>query len=280
VKYFRPYLYGRKFQIVTDHRPLTWLMSLKEGNSKLIRWRLKLQEYDYEIVYKKGKLNSNADALSRAIINDPHNNPIEINMKDVGPDNAGSIIHSAEENLNDGIPISERPINNFNLQIILEISTEPSTTLLKPFRTKQRKIIKRPSFTTEEVTDILKTHLAPNKLTAIYTHDDIFALVRSSYSQYFSNSRIFRIVRCTNILTDVTESDEQERIINKYHKESNHRGIDESHLHLKRQYYFPFMKNKITQTINNCEKCKTLKYDRNPPKLFFQKPKLQQKLWT
>lgn len=65
VKYFRPYLYGKKFKIKTDHRPLTWLMSLKDPNSKLMRWRIKLDEYDYEIEYKKGTLNSNADALSR-----------------------------------------------------------------------------------------------------------------------------------------------------------------------------------------------------------------------
>lgn len=67
-KYFRPYLYGRKFIIYTDHRPLTWIMSLKDPNSKLTRWRLKLEEYDYSIVYKKGKYNTNADALSRVVI--------------------------------------------------------------------------------------------------------------------------------------------------------------------------------------------------------------------
>lgn len=68
-KYFRPYLYGRKFKIITDHKPLQWLFSLKEPNSKLVRWRLRLEEYDYDIIYKKGKLNANADALSRIEIN-------------------------------------------------------------------------------------------------------------------------------------------------------------------------------------------------------------------
>lgn len=68
-KYFRPYLYGRKFKIYSDHRPLQWLFSLKEPNSKLLRWRLKLEEFDYEIIYKKGKQNTNADALSRIDLN-------------------------------------------------------------------------------------------------------------------------------------------------------------------------------------------------------------------
>lgn len=64
-KYFRPYLFGNKFKIISDHKPLQWLFAIKEPNSKLVRWRLKLAEYDYEIIYKKGKHNTNADALSR-----------------------------------------------------------------------------------------------------------------------------------------------------------------------------------------------------------------------
>lgn len=65
VKHFRPFLFGRRFQIVTDHKPLIWLFSLKDPSSKMTRWRLKLEEYDYEVIYKKGSLNSNANALSR-----------------------------------------------------------------------------------------------------------------------------------------------------------------------------------------------------------------------
>jgi hypothetical protein len=65
VKHFRPYLYGRKFKIATDHKPLTWILNVKDPGSRLIRWRIKLEEYDYEIIYKQGALNTNADALSR-----------------------------------------------------------------------------------------------------------------------------------------------------------------------------------------------------------------------
>ncbi|KAL6268170.1 hypothetical protein P5V15_001267 [Pogonomyrmex californicus] len=33
--------------------------------SRLIKWRLKLEEYDYEVVHKASRGNINADALSR-----------------------------------------------------------------------------------------------------------------------------------------------------------------------------------------------------------------------
>ncbi|KAL4154131.1 hypothetical protein QTP88_001964 [Uroleucon formosanum] len=65
VKHFRPYLLGREFKIFTDHQPLTWLFNVKDPGSRLMRWRLKLAEYNYEVVNKPGIINTNADALSR-----------------------------------------------------------------------------------------------------------------------------------------------------------------------------------------------------------------------
>jgi hypothetical protein len=65
VKHFRPYLIGRKFQVLTDHKGLTWIFKVKDPSSRLLRWRMLLEEYEYEIVYKPGKQNVNADSLSR-----------------------------------------------------------------------------------------------------------------------------------------------------------------------------------------------------------------------
>jgi hypothetical protein len=64
-KQFRPYLIGRRFQVLTDHKGLTWIFRVKDPSSRLIRWRLLLEEYDFEVVYKPGKQNVNADSLSR-----------------------------------------------------------------------------------------------------------------------------------------------------------------------------------------------------------------------
>ena len=70
---FRPYLYGSKFIIYTDHQSLQWLMKATYP-ARLVRWALRLAEYDFEIKYKKGEENTNADALSRL--------PSDANMND------------------------------------------------------------------------------------------------------------------------------------------------------------------------------------------------------
>jgi hypothetical protein len=54
----------RKFTVVTSYKPLTWIISIENPGSRLIRWKIKLKEYDYEIVFRKGRLNTNADVLS------------------------------------------------------------------------------------------------------------------------------------------------------------------------------------------------------------------------
>lgn len=78
VENFRPYLYGHKFTLVTDHRPLVWLHNVKNPGSRLVRWSLRLKEYDYTIMYKPGRINANADALSR----NPVDNEKESEVKD------------------------------------------------------------------------------------------------------------------------------------------------------------------------------------------------------
>ena len=66
LKALRNYLYGRtKIKIYTDHQPLTYSLSSWNGNSKVKRWKAYLEEYNYELIYKPGKSNVVADALSR-----------------------------------------------------------------------------------------------------------------------------------------------------------------------------------------------------------------------
>lgn len=70
IKYFRPYIYGTRFKVRSDHRPLIYLFSLKDPASRLTRIRIELEEHDFEIEYIRGETNVVADALSRVTIND------------------------------------------------------------------------------------------------------------------------------------------------------------------------------------------------------------------
>ena len=70
LKYFYPYLYGRHFTSVTDHRPLKWLKTMDAPNNLFARWISEIQGYDFDVIHRPGKLHGNADALSRCPVQD------------------------------------------------------------------------------------------------------------------------------------------------------------------------------------------------------------------
>jgi len=65
VKHFRPYLYGRKFRLRTDHASLIWLWKRAEPSSQVARWLEILAELSYRIEHRPGKTHGNADGLGR-----------------------------------------------------------------------------------------------------------------------------------------------------------------------------------------------------------------------
>ena len=65
IKKFQPYLFGRKFTVITDHSSLRWLMNVEDATGRrLARWSLLLQQYSFEIVHRTDKEHSNANSLS------------------------------------------------------------------------------------------------------------------------------------------------------------------------------------------------------------------------
>ncbi|KZV39307.1 peroxidase 64 [Dorcoceras hygrometricum] len=65
IQHWRPYLLGRKFLVMTDHRSLTSLMKQRVTTPDQQHWMRKLLGFEFEIRHKAGVNNGAADALSR-----------------------------------------------------------------------------------------------------------------------------------------------------------------------------------------------------------------------
>lgn len=62
---FHDHLYGRKFSVLTDNNPLKYVMSTAKLDAIGQRWVSQLSTFDFDVQYRRGRDNSNADALSR-----------------------------------------------------------------------------------------------------------------------------------------------------------------------------------------------------------------------
>lgn len=301
VKHFRPYIYGRPFLIETDHKPLVWLFSLKDPNSRLVKWRLRLEEYDYKVQYKKGKDNVVADALSRIEINtqEKFNNNDNLDLisilpnvnNDVSLEDIDEILNNPDKNndrLSDDntqhtsisnpvftIPISDKIVNLFNNRIIFKLGDEYKINCKKPFHKQTYEVTIRRGSELENLTNFLEQTINPTTLYGVYFFDKEVEPKFIKICQHLFDNNV-KIIKSNILAKDLENSEDQYNAIKEYH-DQNHNGINETYSNLKLKYYWPDMKIKINKIINECENCLLSKYERNPYKPQFSGPMLAKK---
>ena len=99
VEHFRYYLLGRKFTARTDHRALAYLWESKNPVSRILRWSLKVQDYQFTPEYIKGDTNA-ADVLSRPV--ELQVNKITIKDEEINDTDKRMILHSYHHVLGHG----------------------------------------------------------------------------------------------------------------------------------------------------------------------------------
>jgi len=67
IRAFNAYVYGRTFEVFTDHRPLTFIFKRPTKSAKMSRWSHEIASYDCKIIYKPGAAHHVPDLLSRAV---------------------------------------------------------------------------------------------------------------------------------------------------------------------------------------------------------------------
>ena len=105
VTHFRPYVWGRRFTLVTDCSALIWLFKSQNLSSKLHRYALRLTEHDMDLQWRPGAHHQLPDALSRLR---PSQEPGD-DINDAFPDDASSrqTYRGPEGPVLDGIPLTE-----------------------------------------------------------------------------------------------------------------------------------------------------------------------------
>lgn len=250
LKTLRHYLYGAKaLNIFTDHQPLTYAVSDRNPNAKIKRWKAFIDEHNASLYYKPGKENQVADALSRQLIHVLEND----NLSDM------ATVHS-EESFTYTVESTDKPVNCFRNQIILEESEYPTTRNFILFGNKTRHIVqfRDKSELLGKIVDAVNTEV----VNAIHCNLPVLAHIQNDLIKIFPSTK-FRF--CSKFVPDIFNQGDQREIVVTEHNRA-HRAAQENVRQILSDYYFPKMVKMANEVVVNCKTCSKAKYNRHPGK--------------
>lgn len=269
VKYFRPYLYGIKFSVHTDHQPLKWLASLKEPNSRLSRWKISLSEYEFDIEYIKGKENNVADFLSRIELETKENIYIDIKSLFEISEEIETVHSQQEDDATTNFHISDTIVNKYRTQIrILKSKIVEQETLYGKYKIIY--VSENDLQNDHYLNDLFRRTLRKGKV-GVYSElaDNLYYIIQEKLTSLFGNDKNLNFTKCTKLAFDLPNEEEIYKLIGHIHDASNHRGILENFEEVKNSYFYPNLIKYINRFINSCQICNENKYDRHPYRKFF-----------
>lgn len=167
---------------------------MTSANPKIIRWKLDLSEFDFETIYKPGRENVVADALSRLKPTDINaNNQDDVEDEHDKDESDENTVHSADTSDDHYIWTTEKPINCFKNQIVFKVSAVDIEAHEEVFPKYHRFTISKPEYTERDILKIFKEKLKPNGVNCIYCPVPLTQLIQETYRKHLSHNGIFKL---------------------------------------------------------------------------------------
>ncbi len=254
---FQEYLYGNRFTIYTDNNPLTYVLTTAKLDAAGHHWLAALSAYDFEIMYRPGKSNQDADILSRMPKRERMTDSGSDSMSP-GPDTIGgeyqTITRDAFNAISQaavGSSFIESLSLSANIVDDLELDLDATTINYRDWRAAQRD---------DPVIGPLIPFIGRGERPRVHQHaadPETVQLLREFDRLHMKRGVVYR----------VTEVNEQERLqlllpqsyrelaLKGVHDDAGHLGRDKSSSLLRDRYYWPGMFKDLEARIRECSRC-------------------------
>jgi len=244
---FSDYLMGTHFIVYTDNNPLTHVLTTAKLDATGHRWVAALGEYDFDIIYRPGSSNADADGLSRYMLVDDDiqgTNAKEMAIMDSSSIKAiCKIIHCNP--LVDVLPASE--IN------IVDVTDTPDQPMAQIEMTELRRAQRNdPLIETWRIATIDKR--LPRK--------ELHSKENLTMKKNFKNFKMIRGLLYREIETEgqktkqlVLPNQYRQEALQGLHNDIGHPGRDRTLSLLRERFFWPGMTNDVEQWIKSCNRC-------------------------
>ena len=230
---FHDYLYGHSFKVLTDNNPLTYILTSAKLDATGHRWLAALASYDFEILYRPGKTNADADSLSR--------------LASINRESVKAICGRIQIPLVETIAMSPESVNIGEIDMHIDISTDINWSEVQALDTQLQPWIKYVKLNQKPK----KGHIPPSPLQKQFEHLRVIDGVL--YREITLDGQLQKQLALPTSHIRV--------VLQALHDEMGHPGRDRTNSLIRERFYWPGMSRDIDDWISHCDRCVKRKKD-------------------
>lgn len=243
---FRDYLLGAKFVVYTDNNPLSYLQTAKLGATET-RWASQLAQFDFEVKFRSGKVNRNADALSRKPV--PKIRTVTCNSESVLQTiTKGSTLMDIRR--------KDTEISHAHVRF-MQTETVDATNTLPEYEHTEIASLQTSDPLLSRVRYWIKNDVKPTIEDLKRENKNVRKLLKHMDKLQIEEDVIYRYTDgetgpCRQVLLPTSL---KQHVLESLHSHAGHQGVERTLSLVQKRCYWVTMKNDVEEFCKKCERC-------------------------